>query len=190
MAPTTGTRRGTQGSGQRRQQTRTARTTPKKSGSSAKATSSTAKATASTRRSSTPPRTTASTRRTSGTAKETSAATRRSNTASGSGRDGRTISVPYVTAQFHTTDVHVPGMSAMPSLSDLGSGLPNLPTRKDLNSAADSARSYLPSRERALFYGGLAAGTVFSLIQWPVAVAIGLATEVVTREQQGHATTD
>lgn len=190
MAPTTGTRRGTQGSGQRRQQARTARTAQKKSSSSTKATSSTAKATSSSRRSSSPPKTTASTRRASGAAKNTSAATRQSSTASGSGRNGTTISVPYVTAQFHTTDVHVPGMGAVPSLSDLGSGLPNLPTRKDINSAAHTARSYLPSRERALFYGSLAAGTVFSLIQWPVAVAIGLATEVVTREQQGHATTD
>ncbi|QGK72199.1 hypothetical protein GIY23_10420 [Allosaccharopolyspora coralli] len=58
-----------------------------------------------------------------------------------------------------------------------------MPSREDVNSAMDTVRAQLPARDRAVFYGALAAGTVFSVIEWPVAVAIGVATELVSHQR-------
>jgi len=71
------------------------------------------------------------------------------------------VNLPFVTAEFHRPDVQLPG-------------------RKEFASAAESVRSQLPSTSQTLFYGGLAAGTVLSLIEWPVALAIGVGTAVVS----------
>ena len=86
-----------------------------------------------------------------------------------SARQGQstTVELPFVTAQFHKPDIQLPGW-------------------QEVNSAADSVRSQLPSRDQALFYGGLAAGAAFSLIEWPVAVAIGVGNALITRNVQQH----
>lgn len=94
------------------------------------------------------------------------------STTSSGGRSAKqeqraTVELPFVTAQFHKPDVQLPGW-------------------QQVNSAADSVRSQLPSRDQALFYGGLAAGAAFSLIEWPVAVAIGVGNALVTRNVQRH----
>ncbi|MFR9731614.1 hypothetical protein ACL03H_20495 [Saccharopolyspora sp. MS10] len=68
--------------------------------------------------------------------------------------------LPFVTAQFHKPDVQLPG-------------------KKELASAADTVRAQLPEPGHALFYGGLAAGVALSLLEWPVALAIGVGTAVV-----------
>ncbi|WP_235883607.1 hypothetical protein [Saccharopolyspora elongata] len=83
-------------------------------------------------------------------------------------RGGTDITLPYVTAELHTTKVHLPG-------------LPGMPGRKELTSAVDTVRGQLPSREQALFYGGLTAAAAFSLIEWPVAAAIGIGNALVQR---------
>lgn len=75
---------------------------------------------------------------------------------------GPTVELPFVTAQFHKPDLHLPG-------------------KEDVNSAVETVRSQLPSRDQALFYGGLAAGAAFSIIEWPVAVAIGVGNALVQR---------
>lgn len=83
--------------------------------------------------------------------------------------DGPTVHLPFVTAQFHAPNLR-------------------MPDQKDLSSAADAVRERLPSRDQALFYGALAAGAAFSLIEWPVALAIGAGNALVQRhlhEQQG-----
>ncbi|MER2092976.1 hypothetical protein [Saccharopolyspora rectivirgula] len=59
--------------------------------------------------------------------------------------------------------------------------LPALPGGQQLTSAVESVRANMPSREQALFYGGLAASAAFSLIEWPVAVAIGVGGALVQR---------
>ncbi|GAB3290013.1 hypothetical protein [Parasphingorhabdus pacifica] len=83
------------------------------------------------------------------------------------GREGPTVELPFVTAQFHRPDLHLPG-------------------QQDVTAAVDTVRSQLPSRDQALFYGGLAAGAAFSFIEWPVAVAIGIGNALVTRNVRQH----
>ncbi|MGI8313295.1 hypothetical protein [Saccharopolyspora hattusasensis] len=83
-------------------------------------------------------------------------------------RGGTAITLPYVTAELHTTKVQLPGLQGMPG-------------RKELASAVETVRRQLPSRDQALFYGGLTAAAAFSLIEWPVAAAIGIGNALVQR---------
>jgi hypothetical protein len=84
---------------------------------------------------------------------------------------GPEIPVPYVTAEFHTRKVQLPG-------------IPGMPSRKDLSSAVETVRDQLPSRDQMLFYGGLGAAAAFSLIEWPVAAAIGIGNALIQRSFQ------
>jgi hypothetical protein len=68
-----------------------------------------------------------------------------------------TVGLPFVTAQFRAP-------------------------RVDVGSAVRVVRSSLPTPRRALYYGGLAALAAFSVIDWPVAAAIGVGTEIARRE--------
>ncbi|PAZ10014.1 hypothetical protein CLM62_43410 [Streptomyces sp. SA15] len=56
-------------------------------------------------------------------------------------------------------------------------------TPGDLFSGARKGAGLLPSPRKMVYYGILGGMTVAGALQWPVAVAIGAATEVVTREQ-------
>ncbi|MGP4016135.1 hypothetical protein [Saccharopolyspora sp. 5N708] len=78
------------------------------------------------------------------------------------------IPLPRVTAEMHTYQIP-------------------LPNRANITSAAETVRGQLPSRDQAMFYGGLAAGVAFSLIEWPVALAIGVGNALMRRtvQQQG-----
>jgi hypothetical protein len=78
------------------------------------------------------------------------------------GRRSATLDLPFVTAQFRAPELRAP-------------------TRKDLNAAARGARSMLPSGKSALFYGGLAVTAVAGVIEWPVAVAIGVGTALANQ---------
>jgi hypothetical protein len=66
-----------------------------------------------------------------------------------------------------------------------------LPGAGYVRSAVGTVREYLPSqenlpsREQAVFYGGLGALAIFSVIEWPVAVAIGAGTLVSQRATSG-----
>ncbi|WP_246195323.1 hypothetical protein [Halopolyspora algeriensis] len=44
----------------------------------------------------------------------------------------------------------------------------------------------MPSREHSLFYGGLALGTAFAFIEWPVALAIGAGHALLNRHQHSE----
>ncbi len=77
---------------------------------------------------------------------------------------GTTVHLPFVTAEFHRPEVRLPG-------------------RQEVSSATEKVRAQLPSTKQSLFYGGLAAGTALSLIEWPVALAIGVGTAVVSSER-------
>jgi hypothetical protein len=80
----------------------------------------------------------------------------REQTGSGGARTA-TVRLPFVTAQFRAPWV-------------------------DVGSAVRVVRSSLPTPRRALYYGGLAALAAFSVIDWPVAAAIGVGTEIARRE--------
>ncbi|MDQ3761716.1 MAG: hypothetical protein M3460_08445 [Actinomycetota bacterium] len=67
-----------------------------------------------------------------------------------------TVTLPFVTAQFRMPEVR-------------------------MDSAVRAVRSSLPTPERAAYYGGLAALAAFSVIDWPVAAAIGVGTEIARR---------
>lgn len=82
-----------------------------------------------------------------------------------SNSSGASIPVPYVTAQLHTT--HIP--------------LPEIPGRNEVASTVTAVRGALPSREQLLFYSGLTAAAALSVIEWPVAAAIGIGAAVVQR---------
>ncbi|MBL3671350.1 hypothetical protein JL475_36710 [Streptomyces sp. M2CJ-2] len=56
-------------------------------------------------------------------------------------------------------------------------------TPGDMFSTARPATSILPSPRRLAFYGLLGAMAVVEAVEWPIAVAVGAATEVITREQ-------
>lgn len=56
-------------------------------------------------------------------------------------------------------------------------------TPGDLFTGARAATSPLPSPRKLAYYGLLGGMAVAGALEWPVAVAIGAATEVITREQ-------
>jgi hypothetical protein len=74
---------------------------------------------------------------------------------------GATIPVPVVTPHLNIFKLHVSGP-----------GVPNV------GGAGRAVASHLPSAERVAFYGGLGAAAVFGVLEWPVAVAIGLGTAI------------
>ncbi|MGI8312849.1 hypothetical protein [Saccharopolyspora hattusasensis] len=78
------------------------------------------------------------------------------------GDEGTTVNLPGVTAEFHRPDHYIP-------------------TRDDLTGAAETVRGYLPSGQMIAFYGGLGALAVLSVIEWPVAAAIGVGVAVAQR---------
>ncbi|MBP2371810.1 hypothetical protein [Pseudonocardia parietis] len=71
-----------------------------------------------------------------------------------------TVDLPFVTAEFRA---------------------PQMPSRGDLDAAAHGAWSMLPSGKSMLFLGGLAATAVAGVIEWPVAVAIGVGSALAGR---------
>ncbi|GAA0530309.1 hypothetical protein GCM10011581_29090 [Saccharopolyspora subtropica] len=83
---------------------------------------------------------------------------------------GASIPVPYLTPQLHTYQIP-------------------LPRGEDVTHATQAMRGWMPSGGQALFYGGLAAAAVFSVIEWPVALAIGVGNALVQRSarRQGSA---
>ncbi|MFE0456675.1 hypothetical protein ACFW2D_36415 [Streptomyces sp. NPDC058914] len=56
-------------------------------------------------------------------------------------------------------------------------------TPGDMFTGARSAASWLPSPRKLAFYGVLGGMAALEVLEWPIAVAIGAATEVITREQ-------
>lgn len=62
-------------------------------------------------------------------------------------------------------------------------------TPGDLFTGARSAAatSRLPSMRKLAFYGALGGMAVFEVLEWPIALAVGAATEVITREQRQRA---
>ncbi len=82
------------------------------------------------------------------------------------GSRSMTVSLPFVTAKFRRPDIRVPGGD-------------------DLAGAVDTVRGYLPSPGQAAYYGSLGALAALSVIEWPVAAAIGVGTVVARRSGRG-----
>jgi hypothetical protein len=73
-----------------------------------------------------------------------------------------TVNLPFVTAQFRAPDLH-------------------LPSRGEAGAAARGVAAFLPSPKTALYFGGLAVTAALEIIEWPVAVAIGVGTALASR---------
>ena len=53
--------------------------------------------------------------------------------------------------------------------------------RGNVSGMVDTVRTNLPSREEMAYYGGLGLLAALSVIEWPVAAAIGVGTVVAQR---------
>ena len=73
-----------------------------------------------------------------------------------------TVNLPFVTAQFRAPNVH-------------------LPSRQEIGAAAQGLASFLPSPKAALYFGGLIGAAALEVIEWPVAVAIGVGAALASR---------
>ncbi|MEV0052642.1 hypothetical protein AB0H34_19325 [Saccharopolyspora shandongensis] len=76
------------------------------------------------------------------------------------------MKLPFVKAEFRRPEVHMPG-------------------REDVTGVVNSVRENLPSPGQLAFYGGLGALAALSVIEWPVAAAIGVGTVVAQRAGKG-----
>jgi hypothetical protein len=79
-----------------------------------------------------------------------------------------TVNLPFVTAQFRAPDLH-------------------LPKPPEMGAALRRARTFLPSPQQALYYGGLGLMAAFELVEWPVAAAIGVGTALARSGTGGTA---
>ncbi|OXM72926.1 MULTISPECIES: hypothetical protein [Amycolatopsis] len=71
-----------------------------------------------------------------------------------------TVNLPFVRAEFRAP--HVPG-------------------RGEVTAALHTARSFLPPPRQLAYWGGLGLLAAVELIEWPVAVAIGVGTAIAGR---------
>ncbi|MDR7304121.1 hypothetical protein [Haloactinomyces albus] len=80
-----------------------------------------------------------------------------------------TVHLPYVTAEFHRPE--------MPEI--------HVPDRTEISGALETVRENMPSREQMAYFAGLGMLVGFSVIEWPVAAAIGVGTVVAQRAAGG-----
>ena len=79
-----------------------------------------------------------------------------------------TVNLPFVTAQFRTPDLHLPK-----------------PRPQEIGAVLESVRTFLPSPQQALYYGGLALMAAVELVEWPVVAAIAVGTALARRGAHG-----
>jgi hypothetical protein len=79
-------------------------------------------------------------------------------------RDLLALDTPVVSLHVHRPHLHLPGVTTKPA-----------------GRAVRAARNVLPTPTRLVYYGGLGAMAVAGVIEWPVAVAIGLGTAIGQR---------
>lgn len=96
-----------------------------------------------------------------------------------SGSSGTTVHLPFVTAQFHAPEMHVPGREEISSAANSAV--------TQAGSAVSAVREQMPERDQALFYGALGGAAALSVIEWPVALAIGVGTALVSRSKSQSA---
>ncbi|WP_328772181.1 hypothetical protein [Streptomyces sp. NBC_00286] len=92
---------------------------------------------------------------------------------------------------LHTAHANIPIPYVTPGDAFSKIRLPNVRTATSAaasvaTTATSAATSLLPSPRKLAFYGVLGGMTAAGAIGWPVAVAVGAATEVITREQSAR----
>jgi hypothetical protein len=110
------------------------------------------------------------------------------------GARGYRVNLPFVSAEFHAPrmprvsrpHLSVPHVSMphVPHLSVPYVSVPHVsvPSRRAIGDTVGAARDRLPSPGRVAFYGGLAAMAALQLIEWPVAVAVGVGMALASRD--------
>ncbi|GAB2975912.1 hypothetical protein GCM10023080_045580 [Streptomyces pseudoechinosporeus] len=86
-----------------------------------------------------------------------------------------TVPIPYVTPGDAFSKIRLPNVRTATSAA-----------ASVATTATSAATSLLPSPRKLAFYGVLGGMTAAGAIGWPVAVAVGAATEVITREQSAR----
>lgn len=83
-----------------------------------------------------------------------------------------TVNLPFLTAEFRAPEIRLPSIA--------------IPDRGDLTDAVSALRARLPSPGQAAYYAGLGVLGVLELVEWPVALAIGVGTVIAQYgSQQG-----
>lgn len=77
-----------------------------------------------------------------------------------------TLTLPFVTAEFRAPEIHLPSLPV------------RAPDRSDLTGVVSAVRAHLPAPGQAAYYAGLGALGALQIIEWPVALAIGVGTVV------------
>lgn len=80
---------------------------------------------------------------------------------------------------LHTAHPRVPIPYVTPG--DLFTGV-----RKGLARSGQQGMAQLPSLRKLAFYGALGGMAAAQILEWPIALAVGAATEVITREQSAQ----
>lgn len=107
---------------------------------------------------------------------QSTSTTAQSRSPSSSRSSGTTVHLPFVTAQFHAPEMpHVPGRQEISSAANSAV--------EQAGSAVSAVREQMPSRDHAIFYGALGGAAALSVIEWPVALAIGVGTALVSRSK-------
>ncbi|WP_190813286.1 hypothetical protein [Saccharopolyspora pogona] len=76
------------------------------------------------------------------------------------------MKLPFVTAEFRRPEMHIPG-------------------QENVAGVVNTVRKNLPPPGQLAYYGVLGALAALSLIEWPVAAAIGVGTVVAQRASEG-----
>jgi len=86
-------------------------------------------------------------------------------------------------AQHHVHDGHKHGMTVTVPLTDLHFEIPPLPQLglPDLPAAAEKVRAAMPPPPELLYFAGLGLLGLFSVIDWPVAFAVGAGTVIAQK---------
>ncbi|MGI8311813.1 hypothetical protein [Saccharopolyspora hattusasensis] len=77
------------------------------------------------------------------------------------------MKLPFVTAEFRPPEMHIPG-------------------QENVAGMVNTVRKNLPPPGQLAYYGVLGALAALSLIEWPVAAAIGIGTMVAQRAGEGQ----
>lgn len=102
---------------------------------------------------------------------KTTATTSKSTTATTARRSPQTatVNLPFVTAQFRRPEVHLPEFG-----------------RENVTGAVNAVREKLPPREQMAYFAGLGLLAALSVIEWPVAAAIGVGSVIAQRSAGEH----
>ncbi|GGK68876.1 hypothetical protein Sme01_14210 [Sphaerisporangium melleum] len=95
--------------------------------------------------------------------------------------NGDLIQLDTPVVSLHVHRPHMPRMPRMPGMARMS------PQREqEMGRAMETAKTFLPPPDRLLYYGGLGALAALGMIEWPIAVAVGIGTVIATRAAGGR----